>query len=291
MIKVCINCNAQNLEEAIFCKKCGTKLPTIKEVENALREEQEEANKKWKEEVEKTKQQNEALNEERRNEGSVIPYGSKKSSLPQKAIKAKTLSKAQMPPQQATTRRSRPKEKEEKDYSKIIIIMLSLVVIGASGFFGYKYLTDQGITMDTISAKIKEQSDKFNKEPEDNAVNIGRESGTFVDAQTGLIWQDNEEAQTIIRDWDEAESYCNNLSLANKNDWRLPLKTELESISDTGNIPAIKNGFMYVSPTHYWGSPIKIGSTFAWHIYFGDGGGSYYETMDNLNSVRCVRED
>ena len=291
MIKVCINCNAQNLEEAIFCKKCGTKLPTIKEVENALREEQEEADRKWKEEVEKTKQRNEALNKERRNEGSVVPYGESKSTVATQSTKPKTLSKAQMPPQQASTRRSRPKEVEKKDYSKIIITLLSLLIIGAGGFFGYKYLDNQGITVDTITAKIKEQSEKLTAKPTENAVNIGRASGTFVDSETGLIWQDDEEAQTVIRDWDEADSYCNNLSLANKHDWRLPLKTELESIIDAGNIPAIKDGFMYVSPTHYWGSPIKIGSTFAWHIYFGDGGGSYYETMDNLNSVRCVREE
>ncbi len=291
MIKVCINCNAQNLEEAIFCKKCGTKLPTVKEVENSLREDQEEADRKWKEEVEKTKQNNEALNKERRNEGSVVPFGSKTSAVPQKANKARSISKAQMAPQQATTRKSRPKEVEKKSYTKVIITVVSVLVLGALGFFGYKYLTDQGITMDTITAKIKEQSNQFNDKPKENAINIGRESSTFVDSKTGLVWQDDKDSQTVIRDWDEADTYCNNLFLANKSDWRLPLKTELESISDTGNFPAIKDGFMHVSPTHYWGSPIKMGSTFAWHIYFGDGGGSYYETMDSLNSVRCVRED
>lgn len=290
MIKVCINCNAKNLEEALFCKKCGTKLPTLKEIENSLREEQEDADRKWKEEVEKARESNEALNKERRNEGSVTIYDKKESKV---AVASRTslVSKARTTPPTSSARMSKPKE-ETKSNGKLIIVLSLILVSLIGGFFGFKYLSDQGITIATITDKIKEQQSKFTSSKDKvNTINKGRSLGTFIDSKTGLVWQDDEDAKSVIRDWKEAEGYCNNLTLADKNDWRLPLKFELESIIDTDNIPAIKDGFQNVSSTHYWGSPIKIGSTFAWHIYFGEDGGSYYETMDNLNSVRCVREN
>ena len=100
-----------------------------------------------------------------------------------------------------------------------------------------------------------------------------------------------EAAAIVIREWKEAKNYCEDLKLAEYDDWRLPLKLELEGIIDTANVPAIKDGFKNVSATHYWGSPVSAGSSFAHHIYFGEDAGSYYTEMDNLNSVRCVRED
>jgi ribosomal protein L40E len=284
MIKVCINCNTQNLEEAIFCKKCGTKLPTLKEIENSLREEQEESDRKWKEDIEKTKQQNDALSKERRNEGSVVTYDTPQTTVSKRTTR---VSRAKSTPHLASSKRRPKKRKESINYIKILIILLAVLLIILSLSIGYKYLSDNNITMNIVVDNIKK---KIGGEPK-NTINSGRELGIFIDSDTGLIWQDDDDAGLIIKDWKEAEYYCNNLLLAGKSDWRLPLKTELESISDTSNTPAIKDGFFNASPTHYWASPIKVGSTFAWHIYFGAGGGSYYEAMRNLNSVRCVREE
>ncbi len=283
MIKVCINCNTQNLEEAIFCKKCGTKLPTLKEIENSLREEQEEADRKWKEDIEKTKQQNDALSKERRNEGSVVTYDKPQTTVSKRSSRP---SRAKTTPHLASTKRRPEKKKESTNYIKLLTILLAVLLVILTLSIGYKYLSDNNITMNIVVDNIKE---KMGSSKPKKSTNSGRELGIFIDSDTGLVWQDDNDAGLIIKDWRDANSYCNNLLLAGKSDWRLPLKTELESISDPSRTPAIKDGFFNASPTYYWGSPIKIGSTFAWHIYFGAGGGSYYESMDNLNSVRCVR--
>ena len=103
------------------------------------------------------------------------------------------------------------------------------------------------------------------------------------------MWQDNIDSKKMILSWRDAENYCDNLFLGNYVDWRIPMKPELESILDTDNNPAILKGFKNISSTFYWSTPIKSDSSFAWHIFFGKGGGVDYEDMANLNSVRCVR--
>jgi hypothetical protein len=182
----------------------------------------------------------------------------------------------------------------EKKSNKTFLWITLIVVAAAVGFVAPNYTDSIQGTIENIKSKIGQEANMISKKLEDTnkpAVNPGTVSGIFIDSRTGLIWQDDKDAGTIIREWKEAESYCNNLVLAGYDDWRLPHKTELEGIVDTSNIPAIKSGFQNVSPTHYWGSPIKVGSKFAHHIYFGEGGGTYYEGMDRFNSVRCVRED
>lgn len=68
--------------------------------------------------------------------------------------------------------------------------------------------------------------------------------GTITDNVTGLIWQKcsagqaNDSSCTGDQDiltWQEALDYCNGLSLAGYNDWRLPNIKELYSILDTEN--------------------------------------------------------
>jgi len=46
--------------------------------------------------------------------------------------------------------------------------------------------------------------------------------------RNGLLWQQADDG--ITRTWEEADSYCSNLFLAENNDWRLPLKHELEEL-------------------------------------------------------------
>ncbi|MCB1157131.1 MAG: DUF1566 domain-containing protein [Leptospiraceae bacterium] len=57
--------------------------------------------------------------------------------------------------------------------------------------------------------------------------------GTVTDNNTGLIWQQSNGEQSTGDyqfTWQEALSYCENLSLAGKTDWRLPDIKELQSI-------------------------------------------------------------
>jgi len=58
---------------------------------------------------------------------------------------------------------------------------------------------------------------------------------TISDTATGLMWQKNDNGSSI--DWDSAISYCEDLSLAGKSDWRVPNAKELHSIVDYTRSP------------------------------------------------------
>ncbi|MUU78683.1 Lcl domain-containing protein [Winogradskyella endarachnes] len=59
--------------------------------------------------------------------------------------------------------------------------------------------------------------------------------GTITDNATGLMWQQADDGNT--RDWENALSYCENLTLAGHSDWRLPNAKELQSIVDYTRSP------------------------------------------------------
>ncbi len=58
---------------------------------------------------------------------------------------------------------------------------------------------------------------------------------TVTDSATGLMWQKGDSAAPL--DWNGAISYCDTLSLADHDDWRLPDAKELQSIIDYTRSP------------------------------------------------------
>ena len=126
---------------------------------------------------------------------------------------------------------------------------------------------------------------------------------TVTDNRTGLTWQkcapgqnDTTCSGTATRyNWNGALSYCNNLSLANQTDWRIPSAKEFESLTDDSKFnPSIDIQFFpYTVYDRYWWSSTTSASSpnYAWYAAFG--GGSVVSSGDkdplgNLN-VRCVR--
>ena len=105
----------------------------------------------------------------------------------------------------------------------------------------------------------------------------------------GLMWQDNEDAKTIQRDWTGAKEYCEDLTLGGLYDWRLPNIDELKSIVDEDRSPTIKKEFRNTASSHYWSSTTHAGVTdYAWSLYFRYGYQDGYVKTGN-NYVRCVR--
>lgn len=112
--------------------------------------------------------------------------------------------------------------------------------------------------------------------------------GTVSDGNTGLMWQ---QAEGGSMDWEDAITYCEDLSLAGYTDWRLPNIKELESITeDSLYDPAIDtNYFPDAHASYYWSStPYASNSSYAWYVYFYDGSVRYYGKSYNPY-VRCVR--
>jgi ABC-type amino acid transport substrate-binding protein len=113
--------------------------------------------------------------------------------------------------------------------------------------------------------------------------------GTVIDNNTMLMWQ--QEDDDTARTWDEAQNYCDNLSLGGYNDWRLPNPKELQSIVSYGRYTPtiVTEVFFNTDSTDYWSSTAHADSTSdAWYLYFYDGYvGSH--SKDNSSYVRCVR--
>ena len=133
-----------------------------------------------------------------------------------------------------------------------------------------------------------------------------------TDNATGLMWQDNEEAKTVLKPWitkanwdagdynntsgDTATTYCANLSLGGYDDWRLPTIKELETIVyyskthpivDTEYFKNVSDGLY-----SYWSSTVSLANTkdeYVWNVYFRDGYTRTYR-KDNIDNVRCVRD-
>ena len=110
-----------------------------------------------------------------------------------------------------------------------------------------------------------------------------------TDNNTSLVWQDNSDAQTILKDWQGAIDYCEAMDFAGQTDWRLPSITELESIVDTANTPTIKSEFQNTISRLYWSSTTNAyNASGVWGVYFLTG---YTESFGKTNNVyvRCVR--
>ena len=112
-----------------------------------------------------------------------------------------------------------------------------------------------------------------------------------IDNATHLQWQDDTDIKTTsTKSWNEAINYCENLSLGEYTDWRLPNINELKSIIDRNKVkPAMVSGFQNLSSAHYWSSTTRQDSkSEAWYVTF-DYGNVYSSDKEIYFNVLCVR--
>ncbi len=117
---------------------------------------------------------------------------------------------------------------------------------------------------------------------------IDNGDGTVTDTKTGLMWQ---KAEAGTKPWEAALAYCETLGLAGHSDWRLPDRSELQSLFDSiYNNPSInKTAFFDAMSSAYWSSNTYADNTgYAWAVYFGDGD-DYAADKHIGRDVRAVR--
>ena len=112
---------------------------------------------------------------------------------------------------------------------------------------------------------------------------FSHKNGVLTDSFAGMQWQDNKDSRSIRKKWKDAISYCENLTLDDKSDWRLVNKIELEYVLKN------KQNFKNISDNFYWSSTTFSDNTSeAWDgalkgAYISKSAKSYIE------QVRCVR--
>ena len=109
---------------------------------------------------------------------------------------------------------------------------------------------------------------------------VDNSNDTISDTASGLMWQKDDSGSTM--NWDGAISYCEDLTLADSSDWRVPNAKELQSIvdysksPDTTNSPAIDTDFFNSTAITNEGGVSDYG--FYWsnttHIKYNDMGDS-----------------
>ena len=117
-----------------------------------------------------------------------------------------------------------------------------------------------------------------------NGEMLHSEVGVTFDTDTKLLWEDNLEAKTVRKNWQDAMGYCENLKLSGFDDWKLPNRNTLNALYPK------KDGLQNVTEDSYWSSSKSVsGSSNTWNVPFGNG----YDLWDIKPFsflVRCVRD-
>lgn len=110
--------------------------------------------------------------------------------------------------------------------------------------------------------------------------------GTISDTETKLQWQAGFGSDRI---WESSLAYCNDLSLAGHDDWRLPNVKELWTIFDFSlPSPSIDSSyFSRISHSFNTSTTRAESTTRAWGL--GQNGDYISKGKDNPGDVRCVR--
>ena len=112
----------------------------------------------------------------------------------------------------------------------------------------------------------------------------------IIDKTTGLIWQNNNDK--ILRNWNEAKKYCEDISIGGYTKWRLPTRAELSSLVkyDTYK-PATDSIFGYTANSGYWSiDNVKLNNHSRWIVNFEYGNESLASKTSKYYT-RCVKSD
>ena len=110
---------------------------------------------------------------------------------------------------------------------------------------------------------------------------------TVKDSDSGLMWQKQPVASVT---WEKALSYCEEVSTADKFDWRLPNRNELASLINYEKANGAISDFPGIAAKGFWTSTSSLTGNEAWTVDFADG---KIEATDKKDAryIICVRND
>ena len=114
-----------------------------------------------------------------------------------------------------------------------------------------------------------------------------------VDNKTRLEWQNQSINKTAMGNWLESITYCKDLILDTKDDWRLPNINELKSLIDyTENSPSVVSILADTTANkRYWSSTTySISTDNGYMVDFSSGMIYYKNKSTHEGNVRCVRD-
>ena len=121
-------------------------------------------------------------------------------------------------------------------------------------------------------------------------IDSDNSDGTIADTKSGLMWQQDTALGTYS--WEQALYYCENLTLAEYNDWRLPNISELHSLTDYSYYnPSIDTTFFpSTMSARYCSSTTRSNYTYEfWSVDFQYGIIRKASSKSNFIYLRCVR--
>lgn len=113
---------------------------------------------------------------------------------------------------------------------------------------------------------------------------------------SNLYWQDDKEAKTTIKTFNEGKAYCEALTLGGITSWRLPTYKELMSIVDYAREqPSINDEFQNCAQASYWSSTkLTRDNDQAWYVYFREAESDFQyitELFSFEKNIRCVTDE
>ena len=147
-------------------------------------------------------------------------------------------------------------------------------------------------TNSTIENNISSSARKFLNVPRtftrDDTNNIVTES-TF-----GLKWEDTNHSKDTTMNYNDADSYCENLELGGITDWRVPTQKELWFLHDRNlSNPALSSTFKnvandsYANDTYWSNQAVSGYESYNWSVYSSSGFDDWKTRTSNYY-VRCV---
>lgn len=114
---------------------------------------------------------------------------------------------------------------------------------------------------------------------------------TVIDSESGLMWQDFTQNDTVQLNNAEAHAYCRALELQNHSDWRLPKSKTLKTLSENMHAAMDDELFASMRTDFFWSSTTYLrNATEGWIILLDSSDyAASHKDKHRIFSVICVR--